>query len=391
MNRQVLSWASYDLANTAFSALFVTFFFPFFVKEFLGGSEFQIGLVFGGSMLLVGVFVPLIGAWSDVAGRRVPFIAVFTLACCFSLVAVGFVPLSLALVIGGVANFFYHAALTTYNALLPQVSSSINHGFVSGIGIGAGYLGTLVSLGAASALLFWFGWESMAGIQAVFVLTAVIFFGFSCILFVFFKEKPVVHHDDAFRLAVLQVRKTLGELRRHASLFWFMITMLFFGDGMNAVILFLFLYARSVIGLEVQSFMVVYAVFSAAAMAGSLLAGRFSDRYGAKCVLGVAGGLWLVVVGVLLVAKSLLAFVLVGVVGGVALGTVWTAMRPVVLQLTPRHREGQFFGYLELTDKFSGVLGPVVFGYLAAHVSYTAALVSLLGFFGAGLLALRRV
>lgn len=391
MNRQVLSWASYDVANTAFSALFVTFFFPFFVKEFLGGSEFQIGLVFGGSMLFVGLFVPLIGAWSDVVGRRVLFIAVFTLVCCGVLVVVGFLPLSFALLAGGVANFFYHAALTTYNALLPVVSSSSNRGFVSGVGTAAGYLGTLISLGAASVVLWWFGWESLVGVQMVFVLTAIIFLGFSCVMFVFFKEKRVVCRDGALRVAVVQVRQTLGEVRRHVSLFWFMIAMLFFGDGMNSVILFLFLYARSVMGLNVQSFMVVYAVFSAAAMIGSLLAGRFSDKYGAKRMLGVAGGLWLVVVGVLLVAKSLLAFVLVGVVGGVALGTVWTAMRPVVLQLAPRHREGQFFGYLELTDKFSGVLGPVVFGYLAAHVSYTAALFSLLGFFGAGLLALRRV
>ena len=59
MNKKVVfAWGMYDLANTIFSALFVTFFFPFYVKEFLGGTEFQIGLVFGLSMLAVGINVP---------------------------------------------------------------------------------------------------------------------------------------------------------------------------------------------------------------------------------------------------------------------------------------------------------------------------------------------
>ena len=52
---------------------------------------------------------------------------------------------------------------------------------------------------------------------------------------------------------------------------------------------------------------------------------------------------------------------------------------------------GQFFGFLELSNKFSGVIGPIVFGALAKFVNYQAALMSLLVFFVVGLYFLRKV
>ncbi|MDP7199330.1 MAG: MFS transporter, partial [Candidatus Woesearchaeota archaeon] len=120
--RQVVYWGLYDLANTIFSALFVTFYFPLYIKNYLGGSEFMIGLVFGISLLTVGVIVPFIGAWSDKVGVRLPFIAFFTVVCCLATLAVPFSGLNLALFLGFIANFCYHAALTVYNAVLPTVS-----------------------------------------------------------------------------------------------------------------------------------------------------------------------------------------------------------------------------------------------------------------------------
>lgn len=382
----------YDLANTAFSALFVTFFFPFYIKEFLGGNEFHVGLAFGASMLLVGLLVPFIGAWSDAVGRRIPFIVVFTIICCISLAAVGYAPLGIALFAGAIANFFYHAALTTYNAILPELSTDKNMGWISGIGIGLGYLGTLLSIGMAAIILSIYGWETQFGVQAVFIGTAVFFLFVSCITFFVFREKK----DFSARInplseGFLQIKKTLREVRKHTRLFWFMLTMLLYGDGMNAVIIFLFLYARSVIELPVKSFMIVYTIFSLAAMIGAFLAGKFCDRFGAKRALQLAGLLWMAVLVILLYTASLNTFIIAGSFGGIALGTVWTAMRPLTVHLSPKRNMGQFFGYMELTDKFSGIIGPIVFGYLAAHVSYSAALVSLFFFFAAGLLCLTKV
>ncbi len=395
MNKKVFAWGMYDLANTIFSALFVTFFFPFYVKQFLGGNEFQIGLVFGLSMLAVGIIVPIIGAWSDAIGRRMPFIIFFTIVCCILTWLVAQVSLYWALAAGFFANFTYHAALTTYNALLPKIAKRSELGNVSGIGTGMGYFGTLISLSIAAIILSRLGWETVEGARAIFAATAIMFFVFS--LFTFFgihepksaknKRTVAMHVLDSFR----SVKYTLKTAGKNKSFFVFLLSMFFYANAINAVIVFLFLFARQQINLSVKAFFVVYTIQSFGAVAGSFLSGRWVDRYGAKRVLIWAGFAWIAVIGLLYFVTNLTMFIIAGVLGGAALGTVWTAQRPKLLEMVSRAKVGQFFGFLELTNKFSGVFGPIVFGALARFVSYQAALISLLIFFSIGLFFLRRV
>jgi len=391
MNKKdVFACGMYDLANTIFSALFVTLFFPFFVKVFLGGTEFQIGLVFGLSMLAVGIVVPVIGAWSDALGRRMPFIILFTVVCCVFSALVGFVPLFLALILGFFANFSYHAALTTYNALLPSIAKKKELGRVSGIGTAMGYLGTLISLGIASLLLYRYGWETEAGSRAIFIAVGVMFFVFS--LFTFFGVREVsVKRKPSVKECISAVWNTLKNISKHSSFFMFLLAMFFYANAINAAIVFLYLFARQQIGLDIKSFFVVYVLQAMGAVVGSYLSGRWVDRFGSKRVLFGAGFAWIAVIVLLLFVSNLTMFVIAGILGGAALGAVWTAQRPKLVELVARAKVGQFFGFLELTDKFSGILGPIVYGLLATFVNYTAALLSLVLFFVAGLFCLRSV
>ncbi|MCX6708213.1 MAG: MFS transporter [Candidatus Woesearchaeota archaeon] len=387
--KEVFAWGTYDFANTIFSALFVTVFFPFYVKSFLGGTEFQIGLVFGLSMLAVGLVVPVIGAWSDALGRRMPFIIFFTIICCLFTYFVGQASLFYALVFGFIANFSYHAALTAYNALLPRIAGS-RLGFVSGIGTAMGYLGTLISLGIASLVLYKYGWETEAGSQAVFAATSIMFFVFSLVMFFGVKEPPS-HKRASILKSIGAVWKTLAHISKFRSFFLFLLAMFCFSNAINAAIVFLFLFAKQQINLSIQSFFVVYVLQSLGAVVGSYLSGRWVERYGSKKVLVGAGFAWIGVIVLLLFVSNLTMFIIAGMLGGAALGAVWTAQRPKLVELVSKAKVGQFFGFLELTDKFSGIIGPVVFGALATFVNYTAALLSLIVFFAAGLLFLRGV
>ncbi len=455
--KEVFSWGMYDLANTIFSALFVTFFFPFFVKQFLGGTEFQIGLVFGLSMLAVGLTVPFIGAWSDHVGRRMPFILIFTVICCALTYAVGLVPLYAALWFGGLANYAYHAALTTYNALLPKIAKPNELGNVSGIGTAMGYLGTLIGLGVAAMFLSQLGWETEAGAKAVFTITAVLFFVFSLFLFfgvkekanktsthtalkeAYYKMKPflyfiifsfslillisiisvllatilekiIVQFTDVNKyvewsiniLCVLIAIKIVSPLFKKVvnkvgnkimpkKFFYFLIAMFCFANAINAVILFLFLFAREEISLTVQMFFIVYVIQSFGAVVGSFVSGKLTDRFGAKRVLVWAGFGWIGVILMLYFVKNVEMFVVAGTLGGAFLGMWTTAQRPKLVEMVSKSTVGQFFGYLELTNKFSGVLGPIVFGALASFVSYGWAMLSLIVFFAVGLFTLRFV
>jgi len=396
MNKKVVfAWGMYDLANTIFSALFVTFFFPFYITQFLGGNEFQIGLVFGLSMLAVGVTVPIIGAWSDSIGKRMPFIVVFTLICCFLTWSVAKVPLTTALIAGFFANYAYHAALTTYNAMLPKIAKKSELGKVSGIGIGMGYFGTLIALGVGALILSKLGWETAEGARAIFVATAIMFFVFSLFTFFGLKEAKAPRNTKStfshIKDSIKVVWNTVSNIPKHRHFFIFLAAMFFYANAIHAVIVFLFLFAREQIQLSVQGFFVVYVLLSLGAVAGSFLAGRLTDKFGAKKVLVGAGIAWLAVIGLLYFVTTYTMFIVAGIFGGAAMGTVWTAQRPKLLSMVQDKKVGQFFGFLELTNKFSGVLGPIVFGAFARFVSYQAAMLSLLVFFAIGLILLRKV
>ncbi len=394
MNKKnVFAWSMYDLSNTAFSALFVTFFFPLYIKETLGGTEFQIGLVFGLSMLFVGLIVPVLGALSDILKRRLPFIIISTLLCVVFTSVTGFVSLLPALLFGLFAIFFYHAALTTYNALLPSISNKKDVGFISGIGTAFGYVGTLASLAMAWIIFLLFGWDSEFALKLMFPATGIFFLILSLPTFFMIREKGN-HAVVSFRRIISSIKEVCNTVRhfsKHKGMPSFLIALFSYVDAINAVIIFLFLYARQQIGLSIQDFMIVYVIFSVAATLGSLMFGRLVDRIGAKKCLSIAGILWILVVLVLLFNPNYWSFVGVGMLGGIALGAVWTSSRPMLLSLSPKHNVGQFFGYTELADKFSGILGPIIFGALASWYNYSIALTSLLVFFVIGFFVLQKV
>ncbi|HLC32816.1 MAG TPA: MFS transporter [Candidatus Nanoarchaeia archaeon] len=389
MKKEIFAWGMYDLANTIFSALFVTFFFPLYVKQYLGGNEFQLGLVFGLSMLAVGVIVPVIGAWSDRLGRRLPFIVFFTAACCIFAWLVAAVPLHLALLFGFLANFSYHAALTTYNALLPSIASRKELGKVSGTGVALGYLGTVIALLIAGIILYFYGWETKQGTQVIFAATAILFFVFALPLFFGVKE-PRARVSGAVFESMKEVGQTLAKLSSHKKFVNFLLAMFFFTNAIFAVIIFLFPFAREQIHISVKMFFVLYTLQAIAAAIGSVVSGRFVDRYGPKHLLQLSAFIWIGVVLLLIFFPTLPVFFITGLFGGAALGMLWTAQRPQLIAMVKREKVGQFFGFLELAGKFSGILA-MAFGALAHFLNYQAALALLVVSFLIGLWFLESV
>lgn len=391
----ILSWSLYDFANTIFSMNIISLYFPLWVTVDKGGEDILYSVALSLSMMLVAISMPLLGAFSDRMGRRMPLLIglTFTSVAFTALIGV-FDHLTLGLIFFALANFGYHAALVPYDALLPQVSRGYSVGKVAGIGVALGYVGAILGILMVKPFV------SEAGRSASFIPTALLFLLFSLPCFFMVKEKkervsPLSWH--ALSEEVLKIKNTLVSSARYPGLLRFLIANFIYCDAVNTVIAFMAVYANQVVGFNDSMIRILLIVSTTFAVAGSLLFGWLTDRIGAKKTLVVVLYSWIIGLVVAMVSFSPLLFWMVGPIVGIALGGTWVSARSLVVDLSPPEKVGEIFGLYNMGGKFGFILGPLVWGAIVWMCSglgilkYRIAIFSLLLFIIMGLSILRKV
>lgn len=411
LTKKVFVWSLYDFADTAFSALFITFFFPILIKVYLGGTELQIGLTMGLSLLAAALLVPFMGALADATGKKIPVLFISTVITVILTALTGYVGLFMALALGFLANLFNILDIDLYDSQLNDIAKFSDRGRVSGFGIAIGYLGTIGSLIMGYFLMSHIGWETAEAIQIIFPATALFYFVFSLPLFIYLHDmpRPKIPFSDSIKKALGELRFTITRMPEMPGLGSFLLASFIYNNGMNTIIIFLSLYATQVIGLSIQTFFFVFGALAIGAFFGSLIFGKFSDVFGPKRPLTVILFVWILVVLYFLniswiarlidtPSSLMVAFIIGGAVGGAALGSVWVGNRHMVTRLAPQHKIAEIFGIEGLTQKFSGFIGPILFGLIVTFagkgnelVGYQNALWTILFFFVIGLAVLWRI
>src|SRR5687768_3335300 len=152
--RAVTGWVLYDLANTIFSMGVISLLFPLWIRDAVGPerADARYGVITAISMGIIFFLSPLLGAMTDRARRRMPFLFVSTLICVALTTLLGRGPFLLTAVLFIIANAAYQAGLQFYDALLPEVSTPENRGRVGGIGVGIGHFGSYIAAGLSLLL-----------------------------------------------------------------------------------------------------------------------------------------------------------------------------------------------------------------------------------------------
>lgn len=358
------SWALYDFANTIFSLNIISVFFPAFIVTDLALNDAVYAYPMSASLLVVALISPFMGALSDQAGgRRMPWLIATTALCIAMTVAMGLVS-DLWLIIGALvlANIGYQTALVFYDALLPSVSTTLNWGKISGLGVGVGYAGALFGGYGVSLLI-----GNNAPNKAAFVPTALLFLVFALPCFLFVRERRphservVSSRQVSWRGSVTQTWRTLQETRQVHGLFIFLIANFFYSDALNTVIVAMGVYATKVIGFAKAIDVLAPAIV--AAVIGSVLFGLVTDRLTSKQSLIISLLMWVgVFVGAILTTDKFIFQYVIATTAGVALGSTWTAARTMMIELSPPAKLGEYLGIYNLTGKFSAVLGPFLWG-----------------------------
>jgi len=349
-----------------FSFNIVSIHFALWVINDMGGSDSNYGYANAISMLLVLVTAPMLGAMSDKAKRRIPFLIVTTCCCVFFTFFLGEGSLSTSLVIFVVANYMFQSGLIFYDALLGTISTDQNRGKVGAFGVGLGYVGSLI--GAVSGLIL----LDTIGRVGIFKVTAILFLIFAIPCFVFVKERGAGPFQIGFRTligAAAQTRKTFARTRTFPGLSRFLIGRVFYADAVNTLIIFMGIYVTNELGFSDAQVQIILATSILAAILGSFAWGFIVDSIGPKKSLNLVLYLWMIVlVGISAVPLLSLpsnSIWIIAPLSGIALGGTWCADRPYLVRLVPPKYIGEFFGIYSMVGRFASVIGPVLWVLIA--------------------------
>lgn len=373
----VASWVTYDLANTIFSMGVVSMFYPHFVEKAVGPE--QVGRVFGTiqsiSYAIIFVLSPMLGAMTDRARRRMPFLMWSTILCVAATAFIGRGSFFTSALLFIFANATYQAGIQFYDSLLVEVTTEENRGHVSGLGTGIGYVGSYAAVGLG-LLLDESDFRTPAEFWPLFIWIGLSFLVLAIPCFIFVRERGnpsprPVFQWTAVRNAAAETVATFQAGRQYRGLTRFLVGRVFYTDAINTVIGYMALYAMHTsmaVGFtesEAGDFRnyVMLAAITCAVPAG-VLWGRATDRLGPKRALDLVLFLWMftlslaAVLGVLRMPPAIL-FV-VGCLVGVAMAGIWASDRPYMLRLTPPHRVGEFYGLYGMVGRFSAITGPAI-------------------------------
>ncbi len=400
----IVSWVLYSFANHFFGLNIASLYFSIWVVNVMHARDADYALANSVSMGIIFLGSPVLGALSDQASRRMPFLVLSTLVCVLFTGALGIHGLWWSLTAFAIANIGYQAGLQFSDGMLSDVSTHENQGRIGGWGMAIGYLGALAAIILGRVLLA--GAEALPqeGQTLLYIrlfrasAAAFLVFAIPCFLFVRERDRPGrTFSAAAIPAAFREVVATLRRSRDYRGLLPFLIARVFYTDAVNTVIAFMGIYVSNEVGFTATQSSLVILVAIVVSIPAALGWGALVDRIGPRRTLEIVLGLWgvtfvwIVAVGYFHLPGA--TFWPAAALAGVCLGGTGAAERPLMLRLTPPARLGEFFGLYGMVGRFSAIIGPFCWGLVTdyLHLGRPAAVASLLGFVALGWFLLRPV
>jgi UMF1 family MFS transporter len=421
--RERTGWYFYDWANSAFQTTVITVFLgPMLsavAKQAAGcplsadhchGTVHPLGIpVAAGSYfpylvslsVLLTVFVlPVMGAVADRVPKKKPLLAATAFTGSAATVAMAFVTGDRYL-LGGVlflvAGIAYSASIVIYNSFLPRIAGPDDRDKVSSRGWAIGYLGggllLAVNLVAVSFYTIEGNDQRTLDIARWCIVSAGLWWAvFTLVPLTALREHPAAQAaptapgnllTDGFR----QLGRTLTGLRAYPLTLFFLLAYLIYNDGIQTVIALASTFGTEELHLGQSTLIVTILIVQFLAFGGALLLGAMAARLGARTTVLFSLALWLAVVvaAYWLPDRKAAPFMILGAGIGIVLGGSQALSRSLFAQLIPAGREGEYFGFYEISSGGTSWIGPLFFGLVYQLTdSYRSGIISLIVFFVAG-------
>lgn len=399
----------YDWANSAYATTVLAAVLPVFYASVAAATldkdtaASYLAYTHSIGMLCVALLTPLLGTLADLSGRKGDFLRGFAIigvlaTLGFSAIGEGDWLLASALLV--ISTIGFAGGNTFYDAMLPDLVPVERRDMISSKGYAYGYIGGGLLL-AVNLLMIqqpgWFGMGStLAGTRLAFISVSLWWLLFSIPIFRHAPRRPASPElpgtwKGYATVGVRRLKQTFRQMRRFPHLIRMLVAFWFFNDGINTIILMATIYGTS-IGIGTADLMLALLLTQFIGFPCTLLLGAWAQRWGAKRVLIFSLSVYICIVILGYFMTQAIHFYLLAGLVGVVQGVSQSTARSLFSNLMPAGRTGEYFGFVNITGKFSSIFGPFVFGYVGQITGSTRwGILSLIFFFVAGIAVLLTV
>jgi len=407
--RGLIAWCLYDWANSAFPTVITTFVFAAYFTKAVAADEISGTSAWGWAMslsaLAVALLGPVLGAVADHAGRRKPWLFVFTFFCAIASTLLWTIEADTefiiqALILVALANFAFETGMIFYNAMLADLAPESRTGRWSGWGWGLGYFGGLSCL-AITLVGFvqtdqpWFGLdkETSEHLRVTGPLVGLWVLVFALPLFLWTPDKPSgVKIGDAVGRGLGTLAQTFKNAREHSIAIRFLIARMIYTDGLNTLFAFGGIYAAGTFGFGFEDLILFGIAINVSAGLGAATFAWVDDWIGPKRTILISLGALTVLSTALLVIESVQMFWIIGTALGIFVGPAQSASRSMMAHIAPAELRTEMFGLYALSGKATAFLGPALLALMTqTFESQRVGMASILIFFVVGWALLIRV
>ena len=380
-NKQILSWAFYDWANSAFTTSVLAGFFPLFFKQFwsmqnsITESTFQLGLGNALASLIIVMLAPVLGAIADAGSLKKRLLVVFSLLGILMTLGLYFVEQNSWLLAIGffvLATIGFSGSIIFNDALLINVTEEENYDRVSAFGYAMGYLGggLLFAINVVMVTVpEWFGFASVNdAVRFSFISVALWWLVFSVPLWLFVhedKSRKSCSISQAVFSGTDQLANTFRKINQLKTVGLFLLAYWLYIDGVDTIVRMAVDYGLA-IGLEGSDLLLALLLTQFVGFPATLGFGYVGERMGTKHAIMLAIAVYLAVTVFAYGMNTVEEFYVLAIVIGLVQGGIQSLSRSFYARIIPRSQSAEFFGFYNMLGKFAAVLGPLMIGTIAA-------------------------
>ncbi len=408
--RVINAWSLYDWANSAFATTIMAGFMPVYFRALAQSAGLTDvaatsawGYVTTIALLIIALLAPAMGYMADRMAGKKRFLTVFAVIGAVASIAL-FIPSGDMYTLAGfiyiIGNIGFAGANIFYNALLPHVATKDDIDQVSTKGYALGYLGGGLLL-VLNVMMFlnpgWFGIPNAEwGVRLSFVTVGLWWLGFTIPLWRHVKEPETAHKEvigfgKALPAGFAEMARTFQKIRQYPEAFKLLLAFWLYNDGIGTIIKMATAYGDE-IGIDQSGMIGALALVQFVGIPFSFAFGAMAKKISTKTSILIGLGVYVLIsIGGYFMAETWHFWVLAFMVGLVQGGTQ-ALSRSLFGAMVPKARSGEFFGFFSMSDKFAGIIGPLVFATVGGLTGTSRfGIVSLVIFFIVGGFLLTRV